>query len=328
MSEISYLYARFPLVPLITEDVRAQFVDELFYGLSIERQNRIKAYARHEMTARSEEGNKARSDIQILQKQYKRKVHNYLRGDLLFYDAFLDFSQVSEPEKIMIINKLMSLIPPLRQEALVKYVLREIPERSELGKKARVDFQTLKNRYVKFVNERFKKTIYDQFPSYDEVSIEYKKVIVDLILGRMAPERLDRIYKLLAGDINSSSVLGKKAYNDLQILIHQYERYIAKMKMWLGEFKAEIYDMVGVTFSDELDFFDTHLLYVRLDRLEKMFRHGTEIRSRVYKSYMRTVLQEIILRDPSISFNDLVLEYERETLEYLENEREDKISKY
>lgn len=298
----------FPLYPGIAINVQNEIMYNLIRTVSIDRKRDIDMYIRGEATARSDIGTRARSTIQILQKQYKREIQKLNGPILTYYDGFKDFDFITEEEKKEIVDYVISLLSSERQIDLKKYILGEIKERSEFGKIAKSDLQTARKRYNKIATHGLlHKTRYDYFPNIKGITIEEKKEVVDMLLRDIGIDRQTNIDRLAEMEINSASIEGKKAYNDISVKKRQYGNYILDVKDLIKNIALIIKEKYGIDLEVDISFAKLNLLYMAVKIIEYVFRVKRKGTKKEFKLYLENEIALIYEENPNLNLEMITI---------------------
>lgn len=301
------IYDYFPLSPEIDENLRKYIVDKLLNNLNQERRNRINLYVSGQIKTRSELGNKARSDIQILQKQYKREIESLNKPEKTIYDAFQDVPQISLYDKKEIIDYLMAKLPEERRLNLEKYILGEKLDQTLLEKKAKADLQTMRIRYYKIATKGLlHKTIYDLFLNISGITEAEKREVVDNLFRDMPPDRKNLIDKLISLEINSSSVEGKQAYNDIKIKQRQFVKYIEERKDFVNNVALVIKEKYGIIININISFAKIDLLFMAVRIIEFIYRLKNKKTKKEFQLYLDSLIKKIYEENPDFDFENLL----------------------
>jgi len=299
----------FPLYPGVSITVQNRIIERLFATISPDRRRDIDMYIKGEVTAKSEVGTRARSKIQILQKQYLKELKKINGPIFTYYDAFSDIDIIILEEKKKIVDYVISLLPFERQESLKKYIMGEITQRSELGGLAKSDLQTARKRFNKIATKGLlHKTRYDFFPDLSGVTMEEKCEVVDILLRDISEERKTNIDKLASLEINSSSEEGKKAYNDISAKKKKYGNYVLDRKDFIKNVAKEIKERHGVNLDINISFAKMDLLYMTMKVIEYVFRSKNKGTKKDFMEYFYHSIAQLNISNPNFSI-DILIEF-------------------
>ena len=219
----------------LTEEDK-KIVDTLFSKLSAERRENIQNYLNDLFSTRDESDKKARSDIYILQQQFRRykktgTLDKKSKKRTTIYEHFVvDGKTLSEEDK-KIIDILFSKLSEERRENIQNYLNGLFPSNDKLGRKALNDIFVLQRKFKNYQEtgtlERKgkKKTIYEYFVVDGKTLSEEDKKIIDILFSKLSEERRENIQNYLKGLFSSRSELGKKVFSDILILRQQFKKY-------------------------------------------------------------------------------------------------------
>ena len=214
-----------------------KIVDDLFNGLSHERQNGIKGYIKGIYHYNDELGDKARRDISYLQLKF-RKIK--VKLNLTIYDYFKDENgYISDTDK-QALDVLMMRLPSDRQVGLNNYIKGLNHTTDAIGALACNDLVKIKAWFLKYKETGiYEKTIYDYLRDDGDISSEDEEVI-DILFSQLSLERQERINTYIKNLYYSRELEGTKAYNDIMTLKRRFQKYKET-----GKYQRSIYDYFG-----------------------------------------------------------------------------------
>ena len=219
----------------LTEEDK-KIVDTLFSKLSAERRENIQNYLNDLFSTRDESDKKARSDIYILQQQFRRykktgTLDKKSKKRTTIYEHFVVDGKILSEEDKKIIDILFSKLSEERRENIQNYLNGLFPSNDKLGRKALNDIFVLQRKFKNYQEtgtlERKgkKKTIYEYFVVDGKTLSEEDKKIIDILFSKLSEERRENIQNYLKGLFSSRSELGKKVFSDILILRQQFKKY-------------------------------------------------------------------------------------------------------
>ena len=219
----------------LTEEDK-KIVDTLFSKLSAERRENIQNYLNDLFSTRDESDKKARSDIYILQQQFRRykktgTLDKKSKKRTTIYEYFVVDGKTLSEEDNKIIDILFSKLSEERRENIQNYLNGLFPSNDKLGRKALNDIFVLQRKFKNYQEtgtlERKgkKKTIYEYFVVDGKTLSEEDKKIIDILFSKLSEERRENIQNYLKGLFSSRSELGKKVFSDILILRQQFKKY-------------------------------------------------------------------------------------------------------
>lgn len=223
-----------------------KIVDDLFHGLSDERQKGITGYIKGRYTYKDAIGNKARRDINYLQIKF-RKIKAKLM--VTIYDYFKDENgYISEQDK-QVIDSLMMRIPIERQVGLHNYIRGLNHTTDTIGAQACNDLVTIKSWFARYRKTGiYEKTIYDYFSDNGSLS-EKDKEVIDILFAQLSVEKQEQIKKYVRNLYHPQDPEGSKTYNDIVTLRRRFQKYKET-----GKYQRSIYDYFGDEFGYVTDF--------------------------------------------------------------------------
>ena len=235
----------------LTEEDK-KIVDTLFSKLSAERRENIQNYLNDLFSTRDESDKKARSDIYILQQQFRRykktgTLDKKSKKRTTIYEHFVvDGKTLSEEDK-KIIDILFSKLSEERRENIQNYLKGLFSSRSELGKKVFSDILILRQQFKKYQetgNLDFKKSVsvlgneekkfQEQFQNFRKVRLQKYQVLLEAL--KVVEESFYRLgYTFLEYQLYKQSkeqeLISRGVLSDLDFL----SSYISESALFIKE---------------------------------------------------------------------------------------------
>ena len=203
------------------------------------------------------------------------------------------------------------VIRALKKEILIK----DVPGLRAILRRVKSQYESLIKRSL------YGRNIYNILPDINGISNEKKMEIADKLFSRFSLERQENMLRLLALEINSSGESGHMAYQDLDIYKRQYNRYIEDRIVGLNNFCEMVNSNFGLNLDAEMSFDKMDLLWSSLEIVEDSFRRNGKDKRPVYIKYMYRVLEKIILSDPDLDLQNLIIRYITVTINCVVNRR-------
>lgn len=297
----------FPIHEGIDKEHQNRIRQKLIATIHPDRRKDIDLYVTHQVTAKSLAGNRARSTIQVLQKQYDREIKKINGPILTYYDAFIDIESISGEEKRKIVDYVIGLLPIERQINLKKYIMHEIKQTTEVGKVCKIDLQTARVRYKKIAQKGLlNRTVYTLFPNIEGVEEEEKIRIIDILLNDISIERQTNIKRFVELEINSSSTEGKQAYNDIKIKQRQFVKYIEERKNFVNKVALVIKEKYGIIININISFAKIDLLFMAVRIIEFIYRLKNKKTKKEFQLYLNSLIEKIYEENPDFDFENLL----------------------
>ena len=254
-----------------------------------------------------------------MQKQYLREIKKIYDG-YSFYDAFLDFPEVSIYRKKLIIDSILAKLSDEQRDNVIRalkkeILIKDVPSLRAILRRVKSQYESLIKRNL------YGRNIYNILPDINGIGNEKKMEIADKLFSRFSLERQENMLRLLALEINSSSESGHMAYQDLDIYKRQYNRYIEDRIVGWNNFCEMVNSNFGLNLDAAMSFDKMDLLWSSLEIVEDSFRRNGKDKRPVYIKYMYRVLEKIILSDPDLDLQNLIIRYITVTINCVVNRR-------
>lgn len=193
-------------------------IDELFHSLSLERQEGINGYLAGKYHCSDFVGKKARVDIRILKRQFKRL--QLPQKDKTLYDYFRSIKENLTEEDKKKIDELFHSLSIERQEGIKGYIVGKCHQSNDIASRAKKDIMILKKQFKSFQIPQ--RNLYDYFKSdQEELTVEDIHYIDSLLLD-LPLENQRGILEYLQNKHLKTSFIARRARFDLGIMQNKF----------------------------------------------------------------------------------------------------------